>query len=215
MANFFIDLVSSTDEARRAFENHAVVLDAIAKGMSVERYRVLLSELYHLVWHFNPTCAAAASRMTDDFAPVRTYLYAHMHEEAGHELWVLNDLEAVGADPSSIVHYSPSTHVLTLNGYNYWAAERKHPCSILGMMYVLEVIASVYGGPFATSMREALLLQGDSGVSFISSHASLDVEHMAELRNILNLLESGESRAAVLESAGVNFHHVTQIFGSI
>ena len=34
--------------------------------MSVERYRTLLLELYHVVWHFNPVCAAAASRMGDD-----------------------------------------------------------------------------------------------------------------------------------------------------
>jgi hypothetical protein len=215
MPQFFIDLVSHTDEARRSFETHPVVLDAVANGMSIQRYRLLLSELYHLVWHFNPTCAAAASRMTDEYAQIRTFLYEHMHEESGHEGWVLNDLEAVGVSREATAGYSPSPHVLALNGYNYWAADRRHPCSILGMLYVLEVIASVYGGPFSTAMKDALLLQGERGVSFISSHASIDTVHMAQLRTILNTLDSESSHAAVLESVVVNFHHVTHVFASV
>ena len=215
MPNFFLDLVTSTDEARRSFEGQPAIQDAVANGMSLERYRVLLLELYGLVWHFNPACAAAASRIADEHAEVRLFLYEHMHEEAGHELWVVNDLEAVGVSREAIDRHSPSPYVLALNGYNYWAADRKHPCSILGMMYVLEVIASVYGGPFATAMKEALLLQGERGISFINSHATLDTQHMAQLRTILNTLESEQSRAAVIESTLVNFHHVTQVFGSV
>ena len=215
MPQFFIDLVSRTDEARRSFETHPVILEAVASGMSVERYRVLLSELYHLVWHFNPTCATAASRMSDADAQVRYFLYEHMHEESGHEQWVLNDLEAIGVARDAIATYLPSPYALALNGYNYWAAERRHPCTALGMMYVLEVIASVYGGPFATVMKDVLLLQGEQGISFISSHASLVTVHMAQLRTILNTLHSESSQAAVLESALVNFHHVTQVFASV
>ncbi|MEO6327267.1 MAG: iron-containing redox enzyme family protein [Thermoanaerobaculia bacterium] len=210
-----MDLVVQTDEARRNFESHPVILDAVANGMALDRYRVLLSELYSLVWHFNPTCAAAASRIPEEYGPVRSFLYEHMHEEAGHEQWVLNDLEAVGVSREASLAYSPSAHVLALNGYNYWAADRKHPCSILGMMYVLEVIASVYGGPFSAAMKEALLLQGERGVSFINSHASLDAGHMAQLRIILNTLASEQSQAAVIESTLVNFNHVTHIFGSV
>jgi hypothetical protein len=97
MSHFFIDLVSRTDEARRSFEAHPVVLDAVANGLSLDRYRVLLSELYSLVLHFNPGCAAAASRMSDRFPAVRSFLYEHMHEESGHEAWVLDDLEAIGS----------------------------------------------------------------------------------------------------------------------
>ena len=66
MQPFFLELVTDTDEARRTFETNPVVLDAVAKGMSVERYRKLLHELYHIVWHFNPVCAAGASRMPDN-----------------------------------------------------------------------------------------------------------------------------------------------------
>ena len=81
MQSFFADLVVRTDEARRAFETNAVVLDAVAHGMPVERYRALLLELYHVVWHFNPVSAAAASRIGDTHRAVRYFLYEHMQEE--------------------------------------------------------------------------------------------------------------------------------------
>lgn len=212
---FFTDLVLRTDEARRAFENHPVVLDAAAHGLTVERYRHLLLELYHVVWHFNPLSAAAASRMPDAFRNVRYFLYEHMQEEAGHEQWVVNDLEAIGTPPALTAASPASIDTLALVGYNYWAAERRHPCSVLGMLYALEVIASVYGGTFAGAMRGALLLDGDAGVSFIASHATLDQAHMAELRQVLNTVTDAAAQDAVVESAAVNFHHITRIFAAV
>jgi pyrroloquinoline quinone (PQQ) biosynthesis protein C len=215
MLPFFADLVTRTDEDRRGFENHPVVMDAVAKGMSVERYRALLLELYHVVWHFNPVCAAAASRMDDKYQSIRHFLYEHMQEESGHETWVMNDLEAVGVAPQTTRDHGPSVNTLALNGYNYWAADRRHPCSVLGMLYALEVIASVYGGPFASAIRESLLLDGDRGVSFIDSHATMDAKHMAELRTVLNHIQDDTARDAVVEAVRVNFNHFTRIIEAI
>jgi pyrroloquinoline quinone (PQQ) biosynthesis protein C len=211
MLSFFAELVMLSDEDRRGFETHPAVVDAVAHGMSVARYQALLLELYPVVWHFNPACASAASRLGDDYAAVRLFLYEHMHEEAGHEQWVLNDLQAVGVAPEAARAHRAAPHTLALVGYNHWAAERRHPCSVLGMMYTLEVIASVYGGPFASAIRESLLLEGDAGVSFIASHAGLDAAHMVALRQVLNQVQGDEARAAVAESVRVNFHHFTRM----
>lgn len=215
MAMFFADLVVRTDEARRAFETHPVVLDAVAKGLSLERYRTLLLELYHVVWHFNPVCAAAASRLGDAHKQVRYFLYEHMHEESGHEEWVRNDLEAVGVAAATTEAHAPSPYTRALVGYNYWAADRHHPCAVLGMLYTLEVIASVYGGPFASAIKEALLLEGERGVSFINSHATMDAQHMADLRKILNTLDDPAACEAVVDATLVNFHHFTRIIEQV
>ena len=161
MQPFFLELVTDTDEERRGFETSPVVLDAVANGMSVERYGKFLLELYHIVWHFNPVCATGASRMPDKYRQIRYFLYEHIHEEAGHEEWVVNDLEAVGIPKARVDVHQPSPFTLALTGYNYWAADRRHPCSVLGMIYALEVIASVYGGPFSVAIKEALHLQGE------------------------------------------------------
>ena len=215
MLPFFADLVTRTDEARRDFETHPVVLAAVADGLSVERYRKLLLELYHVVWHFNPVCAAAASRIADTHREVRYFLYAHMQEESGHEAWVMNDLEAVGVGPAATLAHQPSLDTLALTGYNHWAADRRHPCSVLGMMYTLEVIASVYGGTFASAIRDSLLLDGERGISFIGSHATLDAEHMIELRKVLNTITDDAARDAVTESVLVNFQHITRVFSAV
>ena len=219
MLSFFAELVMRTDEDRRGFETHPVIVAAVADGMSVERYRALLLELFQVVWHFNPVCAAAASRMgspaDEALQPIRHFLYEHMHEETGHETWVLNDLQSIGVAPEAACAHSPAVYTLALNGYNFWAADRRHPASVLGMLYALEVIASVYGGPFASAIRESLLLQGDAGVSFIDAHATMDAKHMAELRQVMNRLSDAAALDAVVESTRVNFHHFTRIVEAI
>lgn len=219
MLPFFAELVTSTDEDRRAFETHRVLMAAVADGLSVERYRALLLELYHVVWHFNPVCAAAAARLGtpahDPDAALRYFLYEHMHEESGHENWVLNDLEAIGVTRADARAHRPGPHTLALNGYNHWSAAQRQPASVLGMLYALEVIASVYGGPFASAIRESLLLEGEHGVSFISSHATLDSQHMAELRQVLNRITDDSAREAIVESVQVNFHHLTRILEAL
>lgn len=212
---FFIDLITQTDEARRAFETNPNVLKIVANGLPVERYRKLLLELYHVVWQFNPTCAAAASRVSDEHRQIRYFLYEHMMEEKGHEEWVVADLEVVGVPRETTLSYSPSGHMLALNGYNFWSADRRHPCSVLGMVYALEVIASVYGGPITTAIQESLLLEGDRGISFINSHATLDTEHMAELRIVLNTIEDKAARKAIIESTSVNFQLFTKILEAV
>ena len=215
MSAFFMELVSRTDEARREFEANSRVLDIVANGLNLERYRKLLLELYHVVWHFNPTCAAAACRITDQHRDVRYFLYDHMNEEKGHEEWVLNDLQVVGVSGEQARAYEPTLVMLGLNGYNYWSADRRHPCSVLGMLYALEVVASVYGGQMTTAITESLLLEGDRGISFISSHATLDAEHLADLRVVLNKIEDEPAQAAVIESTVFNFHQFGRVLESV
>jgi pyrroloquinoline quinone (PQQ) biosynthesis protein C len=215
MTNFFVDLITTTDEARRTFENHPVSLDAVASGLSVDRYRRLLLELYQVVWHFNPVCAAAASRMEDEHRQVRYFLYQHMKEESGHEEWVRNDLQAVGVPALVLTAHQPTHSTLAMVGYNYWSADRRHPCAVLGMMYTLEVIASVYGGLLATAVRDSLLLESDQGTSFISAHSTMDAKHMVDLRLILNTVVDTSAQAAIVESAMVNFDLVTRVFATV
>ncbi len=212
---FFIDLVTRSDEARRAFETNAKVLDIVGNGLSLERYRKFLLELYHIVWHFNPVCAAAASRIGDSHKAVRYFLYEHMHEEKGHEQWVMNDLEVVGVTAKEALAYQPSRLILGFVGYNYWAADRKHPLSVLGMLYALEVVASVYGGSMTAAIKESLLLEADRGISFVSSHAELDAQHMAELRVVLNGVHDDDAKHAIVESVCVNFDQFARVLEAL
>jgi len=208
-------LVLATDESRRSFQLNPVVVDAIAQGLSRERYTQFLLELRHVVWHFNPICALAASRLGDEFREVRYFLYNHIVEEMGHEVWVENDLRAIGTSDEEIRQHRGSAFARTLVGYNYHAADRVHPCSALGMLYALEAIAASYGGPFADSVQERLFLDGDAGVSFVRSHSELDAEHADELSTLLATITDPAAQAAIVESAETNFHHFEQIIARV
>ena len=83
------------------------------------------------------------------------------------------------------------------------------------MIYALEVIASVYGGPIAAAIKESLLLQDDCGISFIISHVTIDTEHMAELRLVMNKIHDDSSKEAIVESTTFNFEQFTWVLAAI
>ena len=207
--SFFITLVESSDASRRAIETLPKVHSMMQKGLTLAEYRAFLHDLYHIVWHFCPIMAAAASRCDERLRNIRYELYDRIDEEKGHEGWVLEDIAAVGgAAPGA-----PSAPVQAMIGFNYYAAERVHPCSVLGMLYVLEVIASVYGGKAADSIARAIGRETSAGgFRFLSSHATMDADHLAQLNVLLKTIGDPAAQAAIIDSTRVNFHQFGQLF---
>jgi pyrroloquinoline quinone (PQQ) biosynthesis protein C len=211
--SFFITLVESSDASRRAIETLPKVHSMINKGLPIAEYRAFLHDLYHIVWHFCPIMAAAASRCDERLRNIRYDLYERIEEEKGHESWVLEDLDAVGGDVPGAGSTPPSPPVQAMIGFNYYAAERVHPCSVLGMLYVLEVIASVYGGKAADSIARAIGRETSAGgFRFLSSHATMDADHLAQLNVLLKTISDPAAQAAIIDSTRVNFHQFGQLF---
>lgn len=211
--SFFITLVENSDVHRRAIETSPRVHAMMHKGLTLPEYLAFLRDLYHIVWHFCPIMATAAARCGDSLRNVRYELYERIGEEKGHEDWVLEDIAALGGDAGGKGVAAPSAPVQAMIGYNYYAAERVHPCSVLGMLYVLEVVASVYGGKAADSIARAIGRDtGKGGFRFLSSHATMDVDHMAKLNVLLKTIENPAAQAAVISSTQVNFHQFGQLF---
>ncbi len=212
--SFFIDLVEMTDASRRDVETIPRVHSMVHHGLPLAQYRAFLHDLYHIVWHFCPIMAVAASRCGDQFRDVRFELYERISEEKGHEAWVLEDIAAVGGDVRAAASEPPSAPVQAMIAFNYHGAERVHPCSVLGMLYMLEVVSSVYGGRVADSI--ALAIGRDvagGGFRFLSSHASMDVEHMAKLNVLVKTIEDPAAQASIINATRVNFHQFGAMFG--
>lgn len=211
--SFFIALIEMTDASRRELEAQPKIQSMMHHGLPLAEYKALLHDLYHIVWHFCPVMAAAASRCSDRFRQVRYELYERIEEEKGHEIWVLEDVEAIGGDVAAVKATPPSAAVQGMMAFNYYAAERMHPCSVLGMLYMLEVVASVYGGKASESIAAALGREVQAGgFRFLSSHASMDVVHMAKLNRLLKTIGDPEAQAAIVNSTRVNFFHFGCIF---
>jgi pyrroloquinoline quinone (PQQ) biosynthesis protein C len=212
--SFFIQLVELTDARRRELEAVPKVHSMIHHGLPLAEYRAFLHDLYHIVWHFCPIMAAAASRCSERFREVRYALYERIEEEKGHETWVLEDIEAMGGDVSGARANPPSAPVQAMIAFNYHGADRIHPCSVLGMLYMLEVVSSVYGGRVSDSIARALDRRvDDGGFKFLSSHATMDVDHMAKLNVLLKSIGDERAQEAIVNSAQVNFYQFGHMFG--
>lgn len=184
-----------------------------AGSVGRSRYERFLSDLYPVVWHFCPTMAVAASRCPDAFSEVRSFLYAHAEEEHGHELWVLDDCEAIGG-PELVARVRsgrPCAEVQGLIGFHYAAVEREHPLAVLGMIFALESIAARIAGHAAESFSKALQLPGERGVRFLSSHGPMDAGHLAELGEVLARIEDPRAGRAIRNAASVTF----RLFGAV
>lgn len=208
--SFFIELIEATDTSRREMEALPKVQDMLNGRMSEDAYKTFLMDLYHIVWHFCPIMAAAASRCPDAFLDVRYHLYHNIDEEKGHENMVLNDLQHFGVDADVVKNSSPSQSVQAMIAYNYYASERVHPCCVLGMLYVLEIISSVYGGQVASSIANGLGKPLPDGFSFLESHASMDLDHMAKLRELLQTIDDRAVQALVINAIHMNFYLFSQ-----
>ena len=53
---------------------------------------------------------------------------------------------------------------------------------------------------------------GAGGFRFLSSHATMDADHMAKLNVLLKTIGDPAAQAAIIESTHVNFHQFGQLF---
>lgn len=210
--SFFIRLIETTDASRRDLEAVPRVNSMIHHGLKLDEYHRFLADLYHIVWHFCPVMGVAVSRLTDEFRQVRYELYERIEEEKGHESWVENDLRAMGADMDETKSARPSLAVQAMIAFNYHAVERVHPCAVLGMLYALEVIASVYGGRTADTIRRSLGRSGPEGFTFLESHATMDAEHMASLTELVKTIHDPAAQEAIVNTTQVNFYLFGKMF---
>lgn len=180
-------------------------MQAMLSGtLSKEQYISFLQNLYPIVSNFCPTMAFAAGLCADRYDVVRRYLYDHIFEEREHEHLVLSDLRAFDVDVAGIPARVPESPVQAMLAYNYHYASVS-PVHVLGMIYVLEVLAFLYGGRVAQSVSLSMGRKVDEGFTFLDSHAQLDEDHTAKLKNLFVLLHKAHD-SVLLNSVETNFY---------
>ncbi len=211
--SFFITLIETTDASRRDLEAIPKMNSMINRGLTLAEYKAFLHDLYYIVWHFCPIIAAGASRCDDHFRNVRYELYERIEEEKNHETWVLEDVEAVGGDVAPVRANPPSPPVQAMVAYNYYCADRAHPCAVLGMLYSLEVIASAYAATLAQSIAKSLGRDMDGpGFKFLLSHSAMDQDHVAKLNVLVKTIDDPVAQEAIMNATRVNFYQFGRMF---
>ncbi|MFY9641102.1 MAG: iron-containing redox enzyme family protein [Rhodomicrobium sp.] len=206
----FERLYLETAEARERFLAIPLVNHALATGGTRELYVAFLCEAYHHVKHTFPLLALASAHTRDE--RYQAALVEYMNEERGHDLWILDDIRAMGGDADAVARGKPGTPCQVMVGYAYYSIEWVSPYALLGMVHVLEGLSVMLAEKVAGAVQRTLGAGGASGFSYLRSHGALDIEHTALFRRLIDTFEDRETQDTIIEAARVMYRLYGAIF---
>jgi pyrroloquinoline quinone (PQQ) biosynthesis protein C len=208
--SFYERLTSETSADRDAFLTIPLVQHALKSGAPRGLYLSFLGEAYHHVKHTFPLLALAASRTTDE--RYQDALVEYMKEERGHENWILDDICALGGNADAVREQGPGMACRIMVGYAYYAIEHISPYAMLGSVHVLEGLSVMFADRLADVMKTSLGLSGDVGFSYLRSHGSLDIEHVAFFRTLVDGFDQPEAQRVIIENSKIFYRLYGGIF---
>lgn len=181
----------------------AMTPEAFAQMKSV--YARFLIESYYHVRVASQTYALASSRVKPKDDEIRRWLLAHAVEEDGHHIWIMDDLRALGLDPSGLPTGKPSAPTDALVAWLYYVAGVHNPIAILADSYVIEGLSQLFASQLAGTMQEVLSIP-DSAVTYLARHGVADQGHMDDLRHLINAhVKDEEDYQDMVQCAKVEF----------
>ncbi len=165
------------------------------------------------------TGAERAREMADGnpvAAGVAAYLERHSDEERDHDEWLLEDLELLGMDRSTVMERLPSATVASLVGCQYYWALHYHPLALLGYISLME------GYPPTPDLVEDLIARtGYPREAFrtFAEHGELDPHHREELDEAIDSLPLTAQHEALLglsamSSVGFLAHSIEEVLAA-
>jgi len=212
--HFFEDLVAATAGERTQFASVPQLQDGLSGRISRATYLAYLTEAYHHVRHTVPLMQAARARMDASRERFRDALGDYMAEEAGHEGWILDDIRHAGGDWRAARDSAPRGATRAMIDYAYAYVESVHPMGLFGMIYVLESVSTQLATRGAAAVADSLGL-GPECFTYLTSHGSLDLEHMAFFQQLMGEVAEPADRSAIIAMANAMFRLFADVFRSI
>jgi pyrroloquinoline quinone (PQQ) biosynthesis protein C len=178
-----------------------------------DRYALFLVETYHYVKHSVPLMAQACARLDYRQLPALRYFGRHIAEEAGHDGWLLEDLERLGWAREAVVRRPPMPCTLAMTDSQEQIIEDGRPLVLLGYIYALE------GAPWSKHYLE--LLHRDWGLprdclTTLAGHAEADPEHSRDLRDLLNRHITDQAlRREISANAQATLDRVARLYNAL
>ena len=207
--SFYERLVTETADSRNAFLSIPLAGSTLRSGASRSLYFDFLAEAYHHVKHTFPLLALAASRTSD--LRYQDALVEYMEEERGHEQWILNDIRALGGDPDTVRDGQGGPACRIMVGYAYYAIEHISPYAFLGSVHVLEGMSVLLADQVADAMKASLGLESETGFTYLRTHGSLDSEHVAFFRKLVDGFDDRKTQRVIIDNATIFY----RLYGSI
>jgi len=212
--NFFDTLQEQTQTEREYLFASPMIQAALRGEAQKHSYVAFLSEAFHHVRHTVPLLMACGSRLDAHHEWLREAMAEYIEEEIGHQEWILNDIRACGGDPETVRHGKPGLATELMVSTMYDRINRLNPIAMLGMVFVLEGTSIALATQAAGSLKQGLGLPPQA-FSYLSSHGSLDLEHMKFFETLVNRIDNDTDRDAVLHTAKVIYRLYAEMFRSL
>lgn len=200
MTDFYQTLLDSTKREQSGLIVLPIIQSALSGGLSKTQYLEFLGQAYHHVRHTVPLLMACGSRLHGTRAWLQEAIAEYIEEEIGHEQWILNDIKACDGDPDQVRASKPWMETEMMVAYAYHQIDRGNPVGFFGMVHVLEGTSVSVASQAAAAIRKSLGLP-PRAFTYLTSHGSLDQEHVLFFRNLMNRIESAEDRQAIVHCA--------------
>ena len=212
--NFFDQLQEQTKAEREYLLSAPIIAQVMAGTVSPASYVAFLGQAYHHVKHTVPLLMACGARLPERLEWLREAIAEYIEEEYGHQEWILNDIRACGGDAEAVRVETPSLATELMVSYVYDQINRGNPVGFFGMVNVLE------GTSIALATQAAGIIKGELGLppqafSYLTSHGSLDIEHIAFYEKLMNRLDEPADKAAVVHTAKVVYRLYGDMFRSL
>lgn len=211
---FFDALRQATEDERQRLFSVPVIQDALRGDIVTGQYMAFLTQAYHHVRHTVPLLMACGSRLDNKHEWLRTAIAEYIEEEIGHEEWILSDINACGGDAAKVRDSQPDPSTELMVAYAYHQIDRGNPAGFFGMVHVLEGTSTALATNAAATIQRALGLPANA-FSYLTSHGSLDLEHVRFFEGLMNRLTDDDDKAAVVHCARVIYKLYADIFRSL
>jgi Iron-containing redox enzyme len=142
--------------------------------------------------------AASGDPVAAGLAP---FLSRHIPEEQGHDLWLLEDIVALGGDAERVRRLPPSAAIAAMNGAQLWWIEHAHPVALLGHAEVLECSPPE---PAMLDEFERRTGVATAAMRFFRRHAVIDVRHRDEIHQTLDALPLTTDEEALIGTSALH-----------
>ena len=214
MTPFFETLMLATEQERQELQQIEALQRGSTGNISLKTYQLFLTEAYHHVKHTTPLLMACGSRIPHNKEWLRNALAEYIEEELGHQEWILNDIAATGMDSEQVRHGTPHDTTELMVAYAYDTIARNNPIGFFGMVLVLEGTSIALATHSAAQIQKSLQLP-DKAFSYLSSHGSLDIEHMGFYEKLMNKMTDADDQEAIIHAAKMFYKLYGDIFRAI
>ena len=208
MMSFFERLQQETAAAQAAMYTAPVIAEVQQGHVSTDMYIAFLTQAYHHVKHTVPLLMACGSRLSEDDEWIREAIAEYIEEEKGHQVWILNDIQACGGDADAVRGHQgqgkAGQAIELMIAYLYHQIDRGNPMALFGMVWVLEGSSVRLGGEMAKKIQTTLALPPEA-MTYLISHSVLDQDHLQFFESLMNQVTCEADQAAIIASANMVF----------